>query len=169
MKLPIRLHECAGWSESSVGAHVRRYVFWRCVLSIYFYLLQHHTCTSKTEILLVGNLRTNNYSFRSDVGVRIFGDWRCQNCLSLHLRNTQRLPGILYIFVVYCERKTGMFHSFCYRHILKALSTRDDILNHFSFFPQETEMSKPVFWKKLRKNIIINVSSAEFFTQHNRR
>ena len=26
----IRLHECAGWSESSLGAHVRRYICWRC-------------------------------------------------------------------------------------------------------------------------------------------
>ena len=25
-KIQIRLHECAGWSESSLGAHVRRYV-----------------------------------------------------------------------------------------------------------------------------------------------
>ena len=26
----ISLCECAGWSESSLGAHVRRYVFWSC-------------------------------------------------------------------------------------------------------------------------------------------
>ena len=26
----IRLRECAGWSESSLGAHVCTYVFWRC-------------------------------------------------------------------------------------------------------------------------------------------
>ena len=26
-KIPIRLRECAGWSEASLGAHVRRYVF----------------------------------------------------------------------------------------------------------------------------------------------
>ena len=30
VKILIRLRECAGWSESSLGAHVRRYVFWRC-------------------------------------------------------------------------------------------------------------------------------------------
>ena len=29
VKVLIRLRECAGWSESSLGAHVRRYVFWR--------------------------------------------------------------------------------------------------------------------------------------------
>ena len=29
VKILIRLGECAGWSESSLGAHVRRYVFWR--------------------------------------------------------------------------------------------------------------------------------------------
>ena len=28
MKILIRLRECAVWSESSLGAHVRRYVFW---------------------------------------------------------------------------------------------------------------------------------------------
>ena len=30
VKIQIRLRECAGWSESSLGAHVQRYVFWRC-------------------------------------------------------------------------------------------------------------------------------------------
>ena len=29
-KILIRLRECAGWSESSLGAHVRRSVFWQC-------------------------------------------------------------------------------------------------------------------------------------------
>ena len=29
-KIQISLRECASWSESSLGAHVRRYVFWRC-------------------------------------------------------------------------------------------------------------------------------------------
>ena len=28
-KILIRLRKCAGWSESSLGAHVQRYVFWR--------------------------------------------------------------------------------------------------------------------------------------------
>ena len=28
VKILIRLCECAGWSESSLGAHVRRYIFW---------------------------------------------------------------------------------------------------------------------------------------------
>ena len=27
-KIQIRLRECAGWSESSQGAHVKRYIFW---------------------------------------------------------------------------------------------------------------------------------------------
>ena len=30
VKILIRLRECAGWSESSLGAHVQRYVFCRC-------------------------------------------------------------------------------------------------------------------------------------------
>ena len=30
VKILIRLRECAGWSESSLGAHVRRYVVWHC-------------------------------------------------------------------------------------------------------------------------------------------
>ena len=30
VKILIRLRECGGWSESSLGAHVRRYVFWLC-------------------------------------------------------------------------------------------------------------------------------------------
>ena len=30
VKILIRLRECTGWFESSLGAHVRRYVFWRC-------------------------------------------------------------------------------------------------------------------------------------------
>ena len=29
VKIQIRLRECAVWSESSLVAHVRRYVFWR--------------------------------------------------------------------------------------------------------------------------------------------
>ena len=30
LKILIRLCKCAGWFESSLGGHVRRYVFWRC-------------------------------------------------------------------------------------------------------------------------------------------
>ena len=30
VKVLIRLCECAGWSESSLVAHIERYVFWRC-------------------------------------------------------------------------------------------------------------------------------------------
>ena len=30
VKILIRLRECAGWSESSLGAHIRRYFFCRC-------------------------------------------------------------------------------------------------------------------------------------------
>ena len=29
VKIQINLHECAGSSESSLGAHVQGYVFWR--------------------------------------------------------------------------------------------------------------------------------------------
>ena len=29
-KILISLRDCADWSESSLGAHVRRYVLWRC-------------------------------------------------------------------------------------------------------------------------------------------
>ena len=29
VKILIRLHKCTGWSESLLGAHVWRYVFWR--------------------------------------------------------------------------------------------------------------------------------------------
>ena len=29
VKIQISLRECAGWSESSLGLHVQRYVFWR--------------------------------------------------------------------------------------------------------------------------------------------
>ena len=34
LKILIRLRECAGWSESSMGARVRRFVSWRCGLSV---------------------------------------------------------------------------------------------------------------------------------------
>ena len=34
VKIPIRLCVCTGWSESSLDAHVQRYVFWRCDLYI---------------------------------------------------------------------------------------------------------------------------------------
>ena len=35
-KILIRLCECAGWSECSLGAHIRRYVVWRCDTLIKF-------------------------------------------------------------------------------------------------------------------------------------
>ena len=40
-KTLIRLCGCAGWFESSLGAYVRRYVFWRCGASLYdcFYFI----------------------------------------------------------------------------------------------------------------------------------
>ena len=30
VKILIRLHKCAAWSKSSLGAHVKRYVYWHC-------------------------------------------------------------------------------------------------------------------------------------------
>ena len=35
VKIVIRLRECAGWSESSLDACVRRYVFWRCAQRVW--------------------------------------------------------------------------------------------------------------------------------------
>ena len=29
MKALIRMRECAGWSESSLGGHIQKYIFWR--------------------------------------------------------------------------------------------------------------------------------------------
>ena len=40
VKILIRLCECTVWSESSLGAHVWRYVFWRCS---FYYLSQRTT------------------------------------------------------------------------------------------------------------------------------
>ena len=45
VKILIRLRECAGWSESSLGAFVRRYVFCRlirCVVPKYGYIIKYH-------------------------------------------------------------------------------------------------------------------------------
>ena len=45
VKIPIRLRECAGWSESSLGAFVQRYVFCRlirCVVPKYGYIIKYH-------------------------------------------------------------------------------------------------------------------------------
>ena len=39
VKILIRLCECAGWFESSLGAQVRRYVFWRC--GLYWEIFYH--------------------------------------------------------------------------------------------------------------------------------
>ena len=36
VKIRIRLRECAGWSESSLSAYVRRYIAWRCSSNISF-------------------------------------------------------------------------------------------------------------------------------------
>ena len=36
VKIQIRLRICAVWSESSLGSHVRRYIFLRCCLYYYF-------------------------------------------------------------------------------------------------------------------------------------
>ena len=37
VKILFRLRECAVWSESSLGAHVRKYFIWRCKLLLCCY------------------------------------------------------------------------------------------------------------------------------------
>ena len=60
-KILIRLCECAGWSESLLGADVRRYVFWRnglFISTVYHYMVDiHESCcvtfkTAKIHISL---------------------------------------------------------------------------------------------------------------------
>ena len=52
-KILVSLRTCAGWSESSLGAHVRRYVYWRCGLP-WEYQLFSYTVQSAQIRSLVG-------------------------------------------------------------------------------------------------------------------
>ena len=56
VKIQIRLRECAVWSESSLGAHVRRYTFWHCGSnrldsSFYYNILLNYTCYSQSDLV----------------------------------------------------------------------------------------------------------------------
>ena len=46
VKILIRRHECADWSESSLGGHVRRYIYWRCVSNMFYF-------STKTGLLVI--------------------------------------------------------------------------------------------------------------------
>ena len=58
VKILIRLRKCAGWSESSLGGHIWKYIFWRCglddlrrcvrILSLLFDET-HISCTDKRD------------------------------------------------------------------------------------------------------------------------
>ena len=43
-----RLRECAGWFESSLGAHIQRYVFWHCGSFDFLFFIEH--CMNLTFI-----------------------------------------------------------------------------------------------------------------------
>ena len=48
VKIQIRLCNCTVWSESSLGPHVRRYVFWHCGSDNAFHLfVSHESCFEK--------------------------------------------------------------------------------------------------------------------------
>ena len=51
VKILIRLRECASWSESSLGAHVRRYVFRRFRSSVSDIPLRKHAYSNILKIL----------------------------------------------------------------------------------------------------------------------
>ena len=56
LKILIRLRECAGWSESSLGAHIQRYVFWRWGSNVFswctIYVLLHPVCPYNMKCFL---------------------------------------------------------------------------------------------------------------------
>ena len=63
VKIPMRLHGlrgCASWSESTLGAHDRRYIFWRWGANYTDYIMSRdtafptrlHVCPAKTQISL---------------------------------------------------------------------------------------------------------------------
>ena len=64
VKILIRLRECAGWSESWLGAHVRRYIFWCCGLHDLglHYLLRPVCLTTLNLQLIRPTVSTNNIS-----------------------------------------------------------------------------------------------------------
>ena len=53
-KILIRVRECAVWSESSLGAHVRRYVFWRC--ESYYFSAMMASYFLKEKLNLLGKI-----------------------------------------------------------------------------------------------------------------
>ena len=46
MKILIRLRKCAGWSKSSLCAHIQRYVFLRWGSDLEMHFFGHHSCDS---------------------------------------------------------------------------------------------------------------------------
>ena len=62
----IFLSDCAGWSESSLDAHVRRYVFWRCGSYIWASAWQNQ----QTSMCAQRRLRSAWASAQSDQSLR---------------------------------------------------------------------------------------------------
>ena len=70
MKILIRLRECAGWSESSLGAHVRRYLSW-C-----FDSAGRYDCYSRCFFDLRGDRSPINLAFAFKMTQQIV--WLCK-------------------------------------------------------------------------------------------
>ena len=116
-KILIRHCECAGWSESSLGPHVRRYVFW-CRGSIWFYLAIFHS-HSLLEISCVtrhrkGNGRTFRHFDKGDNLINCYyissdmcANWRLKSACAWHQsslsvwRNVA--PFALYLIWIFAE------------------------------------------------------------------
>ena len=71
-KILIWLRECAGWSESLLGAHVRKYLFWCRSLCIYL----RRCVAAECEYTIEKDNDTNNRSWKQPGSIK---PWKYRN------------------------------------------------------------------------------------------
>ena len=86
VKILIRLHECAGWSESSLGPHARRDSFWHCGLyhcnsKDYFWSVLSLHENKIVHMVLTFSQSLQSFTFFSPTIIAFLGiHISCQNC-----------------------------------------------------------------------------------------
>ena len=108
VKILVRLRKCAGWPESSLGAHVLRYVFWRCDSYI---KCKKYECKQTTMVRL---FITSNSEMASKLSLTVPG--RFLGCrFSFFLRQWVHMWLFLFCLIVCLEMqmKTNLGHFCC--------------------------------------------------------
>ena len=126
VKILIRLRECAVWSESSLGAHVQRYVFWHYGSNVPVKEKRGTEIWSKSEyfIHIVGTWPYAPCWQRSQFDQGIFSSPLMESTDTVEYINDQKKAAPM----------RGLIWTFAFRIILSVQHLSESVFSFFFFF-----------------------------------